>query len=35
MLIGDGIESIGAKLHEVMEKASKLEELVLFIDEFE
>lgn len=35
MLMVDGIESIGAKLQEVMEKASTLEELVLFIDEVE
>lgn len=35
MLMVDGIESIGAKLREVMEKASTLDEIVLFIDEFE
>lgn len=35
MLMTDGIESIGAKLREVMEKASNLDEVVLFIDEFE
>lgn len=35
MLMVDGVESIGAKLKEVMEKASTLDEIVLFIDEFE
>ena len=35
MLMVDGIQSIGAKLREVMEKASTLDEIVLFIDEFE
>ena len=31
----DGIERIGANLHKVMEKARTLEEVVIFIDEFE
>lgn len=35
MLMVDGVASIGAKLREVMEKAGNLEEVVLFIDEFE
>ncbi len=35
MLMVDGIERIGANLHNVMEKARNLEEAVVFIDEFE
>jgi transitional endoplasmic reticulum ATPase len=35
MLMVDGVEKIGAKLREVMEKARNLDEVVLFIDEFE
>jgi transitional endoplasmic reticulum ATPase len=35
MLMVDGVEKIGANLREVMEKARKLDEVVLFIDEFE
>lgn len=35
VLMVDGVESIGANLRETMEKASKLDEVVLFIDEFE
>jgi SpoVK/Ycf46/Vps4 family AAA+-type ATPase len=35
MLMVDGVESIGANLRETMEKASGLDEVVLFIDEFE
>jgi transitional endoplasmic reticulum ATPase len=35
MLIADGVEKIGANLHNVMEKARNLEEAVIFIDEFE
>ncbi len=35
MLMADGIEKIGANLREVMEKARNLDEVVLFIDEFE
>jgi transitional endoplasmic reticulum ATPase len=35
MLMVDGIERIGANLHKVMEKARRLEEAVIFIDEFE
>ena len=35
MLMVDGVERIGANLREVMEKARKLDEVVLFIDEFE
>ena len=34
MLMVDGIERIGANLHKVMEKARRLEEAVIFIDEF-
>ncbi len=35
MLMVDGVEKIGAHLHEVLEKARNLEEVVIFIDEFE
>jgi len=35
MLMVDGIERIGANLHNVMEKARQLEDAVIFIDEFE
>jgi len=35
MLLADGVEKMGANLREVMEKARKLDEVVLFIDEFE
>lgn len=35
MLMADGVEKIGANLREVMEKAKNLNEVVLFIDEFE
>ena len=35
MLMVDGVERIGANLHNVMEKARSLEEAVIFIDEFE
>jgi transitional endoplasmic reticulum ATPase len=35
MLMADGVERIGANLRDVMEKARKLDEAVLFIDEFE
>lgn len=35
MLMADGVEKIGANLREVMEKARNLNEVVLFIDEFE
>ena len=35
MLMVDGMEKIGANLHNVMEKARNLEEAVIFIDEFE
>ena len=35
MLMVDGVEKIGAKLRELMEKARNLDEVVLFIDEFE
>jgi transitional endoplasmic reticulum ATPase len=35
MLMADGVEKIGAKLREVMEEARHLDEVVLFIDEFE
>lgn len=35
MLMVDGIEKIGANLHNVMERARSLEEAVIFIDEFE
>jgi transitional endoplasmic reticulum ATPase len=35
MLMVEGVEKIGANLREVMEKARNLDEVVLFIDEFE
>jgi transitional endoplasmic reticulum ATPase len=35
MLMVDGVEKIGANLHNIMEKARNLEEAVIFIDEFE
>ena len=35
MLMADGVEKIGANLHNIMEKARNLEEAVIFIDEFE
>ncbi len=35
MLMVDGVEKIGANLHNIMEKARTLEEAVIFIDEFE
>jgi SpoVK/Ycf46/Vps4 family AAA+-type ATPase len=35
MLMVDGVERIGANLHSVMEKARTLEDVVVFIDEFE
>ena len=35
MLMADGVEKIGANLRDVMEKARHLDEVVLFIDEFE
>ncbi len=35
MLMADGVEKVGAHLHTVMEKARKLDEAVIFIDEFE
>lgn len=35
MLMADGVEKMGANLRETMEKARKLDEVVLFIDEFE
>jgi transitional endoplasmic reticulum ATPase len=35
MLMADGVEKIGANLRDVMEKARHLEEVVLFIDEFD
>jgi len=35
MLMVDGVEKIGANLRELMEKARDLDEVVLFIDEFE
>ena len=35
MLMVDGIAKIGANLHNIMEKARNLEEVVIFIDEFE
>jgi SpoVK/Ycf46/Vps4 family AAA+-type ATPase len=35
MLMADGVEKIGANLREVMERARNLDEVVLFIDEFE
>jgi len=35
MLMADGVEKVGANLREVMEKARHLDEVVLFIDEFD
>jgi SpoVK/Ycf46/Vps4 family AAA+-type ATPase len=35
MLMVNGMEKIGANLHNIMEKARNLEEAVIFIDEFE
>jgi SpoVK/Ycf46/Vps4 family AAA+-type ATPase len=35
MLMLDGVEKIGANLHNIMEKIRKLDEAVIFIDEFE
>ncbi len=35
MLMADGVEKIGANLRDVMEEARHLDEVVLFIDEFE
>jgi SpoVK/Ycf46/Vps4 family AAA+-type ATPase len=35
MLMVDGIERIGSNLHNIMEKARTLEDVVVFIDEFE
>ena len=35
MLMADGVEKVGAKLREVMQQARNLDEVVLFIDEFE
>jgi transitional endoplasmic reticulum ATPase len=35
MLMADGIEKIGANLREIMEEARHLDEVFLFIDEFE
>jgi SpoVK/Ycf46/Vps4 family AAA+-type ATPase len=35
MLMVDGIEKIGANLHNVMEKTRHLEDAVIFVDEFE
>jgi SpoVK/Ycf46/Vps4 family AAA+-type ATPase len=35
MLMVDGIDKIGANLHNIMERARNLEEAVIFIDEFE
>lgn len=35
MLMVDGVEKIGANLHNIMEKARNLEKAVIFIDEFE
>ena len=35
MLMVEGVEKIGANLREIMEKARKLDEVVLFIDEFD
>jgi len=35
MLMVDGVEKIGVNLHNIMEKARNLEEVVIFIDEFE
>ena len=35
MLMADGVEKMGANLRRIMEKARKLDEAVIFIDEFE
>ncbi|MBN1930303.1 MAG: AAA family ATPase [Desulfobacterales bacterium] len=35
MLMADGLEKVGANLREVMQQARNLDEVVLFIDEFE
>jgi SpoVK/Ycf46/Vps4 family AAA+-type ATPase len=35
MLMADGVEKIGANLREIMEQARNLDEVVLFIDEFD
>jgi SpoVK/Ycf46/Vps4 family AAA+-type ATPase len=35
MLMVDGVEKVGANLHNIMERARKLDEAVIFIDEFE
>lgn len=35
MLMADGVEKIGANLREIMQQARNLDEVVLFIDEFE
>jgi SpoVK/Ycf46/Vps4 family AAA+-type ATPase len=35
MLMADGVEKIGANLREIMEQVRNLDEVVLFIDEFE
>ena len=35
MLMADGVEKIGANLRDVMEKARHLDEVILFIDEFD
>lgn len=35
MLMVDGAEKVGVNLHNIMEKARNLEEVVIFIDEFE
>jgi transitional endoplasmic reticulum ATPase len=35
MLMADGVEKIGANLRDVMEKARRLDEVILFIDEFD
>ena len=35
MLMADGVEKIGANLREIMEKARMLDQVVLFIDEFD
>ncbi|MHC1730149.1 MAG: ATP-binding protein [Syntrophobacteraceae bacterium] len=35
MLMEDGVEKIGAKLRQIMEEARNLDEVVLFIDEFD
>ena len=35
MLMVDGVDKIGAHLRAIMEKARSLDEIILFIDEFE